>query len=108
MSLVGGTLAVAGKYLLKKALDGSFRAATTRSGQFLREKKARLIVTRDDVEASLGLHIQNVQNWCDEISFSGLNKAKLTSQVFIELDLFVIPQRQRLENEKVQTLRFSK
>src|SRR5687768_11972928 len=51
---------------------------------------------------------KNVQNWCDEISFSGLNKAKLTSQVFIELDLFVIPQRQRLENEKVQTLRFSK
>lgn len=109
MSIIGGTVAAGmiKQYLLKKALDTSFRTATTRSRQFLREKKARLTVTREDVEASLGLHVQNVQNWCDEISFSGLKKAKLTSQVFIELDLFVIPQRHRLEDEKVQTLRFS-
>ena len=109
MSLIGSTVAavVIKQYLLKKVLDASFRAANNRARQILREKKARLTVTREDVEASLGLHIQNVQSWCEEISFSGLKKAKLTNEVFIELDLFVIPQRARLDDEKVETLRFS-
>ena len=81
------------EYLVTKTLDASFSLAKEAVRGILREKKVRLTTTRDEIQASLEMHIQSINNWSEEVSFNDLRKAKLTTEVFIPLDLFVYPRR---------------
>lgn len=97
------------EYLVKKALDASFIVAKEAVRGILREKKVRLTTTRDEIQASLEMHIQSINNWSEEVSFNDLRKAKLTTEVFIPLDLFVYPRRIRIHaHESIQSIPLAK
>jgi hypothetical protein len=97
------------EYLTKKALDASFRSAKSLAKRILEEKKGKLVTTREQVEESLNIHLTSVHNWSSEVSFSDLKRAKLTSEIFIELDLYVYPRRIRLTaHETIKSIALSK
>lgn len=79
------------EYLLKKVADFVFDHVSTA----LRQSKAELHASVDDLEVSLDHHLRFVKNWCGEISFADLKAAKATSDVFIPLDLSLSPKRVR-------------
>jgi hypothetical protein len=94
-----------GEYILAKALDRSFAAAKDVTKRILSAKQSKLRTTRMEIEESLTLHLRSIKNWSDEVSFSGIKKAKSTIDIFVELDLYVYPRRLRIEeNEQIQSI----
>lgn len=89
------------EYLLNKVLDTSFSAAKDVTKKFLNQKKSKLLTTRTDIEDSLGLHLRSIKNWSEEVSLSDLKKAKRTTDIFIELDLYVYPRRIRIDANEI-------
>lgn len=88
------------EYLIKKALDASFKAAKNTGVALLREKGAKLRSNQSDFEQSLDLHLKSIKNWSEEVSFTDLREAKRTTDIFIELDLYVQPRRVRIDEEE--------
>jgi predicted NACHT family NTPase len=81
-----------GEYILKKALDASLDVVK----KVLRESKTKLLTTRDELEQSIYIHLKSVKNWSGEVSFSDIKQAKRTTDVYIELDLYVYPIHRRI------------
>jgi hypothetical protein len=88
------------EYLIKKALDYSFDAAKEIATKILNESKSTLLTTREDVEGSLDIHLRSVMNWSGAVSFSDLKKAKRTTEIYIDLDLDVLPRRMRIDPDE--------
>src|ERR1044072_8454758 len=84
------------EYLLKKVLDASINVAK----RVLRKSGSKLLTVTNDIEESLAYHLQAVKNWSSEVTFTDLKKAKYTTDIFIELDLFVYPRRVRIHNDE--------
>src|SRR6185369_5133092 len=87
------------EYLLKKALDVAFDYAK----KALRKTDSKLITTREELEESVNLHLRSVNSWSTEVSFSDLKSAKLTSEIFIDLGLYVYPRHIRM-GEEIETI----
>lgn len=65
----------------------------------------KLDTSNKNIEQALSQHIQNVKNWSNEITFKDLKNSKQTTNVFIPLDLFIYPQRIRMDiNENIQVI----
>lgn len=97
------------EYIAKKTLDLSFALAKDKAKNILSEKGAKLSTRRADIEESLTLHIRSIKNWAEEISFADLKKTKLTTDVYIELDIFVYPRHIRItRTEKIETISLQK
>lgn len=89
------------EYLLKKTLD----AAIDKAKKSLREADCRLVTSRDDIQESIEHHLKYVKNWAGEISFADLKKAKRTTDIFIDLDVFVYPRRLRIfQQEDIESI----
>jgi DNA polymerase III delta prime subunit len=90
-----------GEYILKRLLD----SALERGKNYLQESDSKLIPTRADQESSISNHLGAVNNWSREVTFADLKKAKRTTDIFIELDLFVYPRRVRISpEEKIESI----
>ncbi|MFC2155692.1 NACHT domain-containing protein [Acidobacteriota bacterium] len=88
-------------YVFSRLLDTSIEKAK----KILKESNSRLLITKRDLEDAINYHLKAVENWSAEISFNDLKKAKLTSRVFIDLDVFVYPRRVRIEvDEKIEKI----
>lgn len=90
---------------MKKTLDASFTTTKRVAANLLASKQSKLRTSRTDVEESLLLHLRSIKNWSAEVSFSDLQKAKQTTKVFIQLDLYLYPRRMRIEpNETIEVM----
>jgi len=97
------------EYLIKKALDYSFDAAKEVVTKILNESKCTFLTTREDVEGSLDIHFRSVMNWSGIVSFSDLKKAKRTTDIYVGLDLDVLPKRMRIDtDERVESIAIKK
>jgi len=59
-----------------------------------------LKVSCENLEEHLNTHIKYVKNWSSEISFKDMPKSKRTSEVYIELDLNITPERLKFDEEE--------
>lgn len=82
--------------LIEKVLDKALGYAK----KIFRESGTKLRATKDEIEESIVHHIRSVNTWSAEVSFYGLKKAKDTTDIFIELDLFVYPRRMRIDSQE--------
>lgn len=99
------------EYLIKKALD----EVLVIGKKALRETGAKLLSNKNDIEEAVTHHLSGVTTWSGEISFTDLKEAKRTEDIFIELDTFVYPRRNRIVQEEsipqtslIETLKTSK
>lgn len=63
----------------------------------------QLVSSYDDVYKSLNFNIKNTVNWCKDVTFKDLPKAKSLSRTYISLDFYVSIQRvhiQEFENKR--------
>src|ERR1035438_10690545 len=56
--------------------------------------------TKERLETAIADHEREVRIWSEEISFKDLQKPKATSQVFVPLDIYLLPRRQRLSAQE--------
>ena len=85
------------EYLIKKVLDTALDSAKG----FLKESGSKLVTTREDIQQSINYHLRSVKNWSGEVSFNDLKKAKRTTDIYIELDLYVMPRRRRINADEI-------
>lgn len=52
---------------------------------------ATFSTTRQTLENSLKQHIESIKNWCQIVRFSDLKNAKSISQIYVELDTYLMP-----------------
>lgn len=93
-------------YLFKKALDAAIEAAKKKlTEKTLKENETKLNVTVSDLEESIQHHLQLVKNWSQEVTFNDLKRPRLTSDIFVQLDISVFPTRMRASpTEKIEQI----
>jgi predicted NACHT family NTPase len=67
---------------------------------FLSRWGAGVASTQERLETAISEHQREVRNWSEEISFKDLAKPKATSEVFVPLDIYLLPQRQHVSAEE--------
>lgn len=91
--------------LLSKSVD----AVIASIKYLLKKNDFKLEIGKDDFEKSIEYHLRDVKNWSQEITFSDLKRAKLTSNIYIDLDLYLYPRKIKIsKEEKIDILPFNK
>jgi predicted NACHT family NTPase len=90
--------------IIKEGLSATFRAIKN----LLADSDRKLLSSTQDMEQALYDHLQFVENWSAEVSFSDLKNDRHINDIFVELDLFLQPMRFRHEEETVETIPFRK
>lgn len=63
----------------------------------------------DSLLKSLTYHIVSIKNWAKEVSFNDSKEAKYTKDIYVELDIFLYPQRIRVsDDEEIMTIPLKK
>src|SRR5687768_4353114 len=91
-------------YLLEKGLDAAIRALVKAAKNLLSESGSAFLTTSEELEISIIQHQTLIKNWSREISFTDLKQAKSTTDVFIDLSLYLYPRRVRVhQDESIQS-----
>ena len=93
------------EYILTKIVDVVF----DQTQKHLETKyKLYLISTKNDSKDAINDHLYLVGEWANEISFKDLKKSKALTKTYIELELFLLPQKDHYsEKEAINKLRFN-
>src|ERR1019366_10574999 len=68
--------------------------------QYLSRWRVDVSSTQERLVTSIAEHQREVKNWSEEISFKDLLKPKATSQVFVPLDIYLLPRRLRFSAQE--------
>lgn len=86
-------------YATSLAVDLSKQAITSVTS-YLKHWRVQVASTQERLEAAIAAHQKEVKCWSEEISFKDLAKPKATSEVFVPLDIYLLPQRQHVNKEE--------
>jgi NACHT domain len=67
---------------------------------YLSRWKVSISSSQERLEAALAEHQKEVKAWSEEISFKDLLRPKATSDVFVPLDIYLLPRRQRFSDSE--------
>lgn len=76
------------------------KQAVAAMAQHLKHWGVQVCSTQERLESAIAAHEREVRSWSEEISFKDLAKPKTTSEVFVPLDIYLLPQRQHLGKEE--------
>lgn len=68
--------------------------------RYLSRWNVTLDSTQERLENAINEHQKEVKNWSEEISFKDLLRPKATSEVFVPLDIYLLPRRQRFSDSE--------
>ena len=71
------------------------KQAITLLAQYLSRWNVNLSSSQERLETAISEHQKEVKTWSEEISFKDLLRPKVTSEVFVPLDMYLLPRRQR-------------
>jgi hypothetical protein len=66
--------------------------------QYLGRWNVSLSSSQERLDAAIAEHQREVKSWSEEISFKDLLRPKATSEVFVPLDIYLLPRRQRFSD----------
>ena len=84
----------------KQGLSRLVKLGFDQADEALSRWNVRLNTTSDLVHQAIAEHITEVKNWSGEISFRDLQRPKSISEVFVPLDIFLLPRRNRFSGEE--------
>ena len=68
--------------------------------QYLLRWNVSVSSSQERLETAIAEHQKEVKNWSEEISFKDLLRPKVTSEVFVPLDIYLLPRRQRFSDSE--------
>lgn len=87
--------------LTEVLLDLILDKAIKTTAKYFREKKLSIGSTGRDLEQAISSHIQQVFNWSNEVTFKDLYDSKLTSKVFIDLEVYLMPIKNKMDSSEI-------
>jgi hypothetical protein len=63
---------------------------------YLSRWKVDVSSSQERFEAAIAQHQREVKNWSGQISFKDILQPKTTSEVFVPLDIYLLPRRQHV------------
>ena len=67
---------------------------------YLSRWKVDVSSTQERLESAIDEHQREVKSWSEEIAFKDLLKPKATSEIFVPLNIYLLPRRQRISVEE--------
>lgn len=64
------------------------------------EAKADLIAVEESIITNMSKHTENVRHWCDFVSFRDMSGNKSLQQIYVELDIFLMPLRTHIDRKE--------
>ncbi len=77
------------------AIDLAKRAVTSLR-EYLSRWNVNVTSTQERLEAAIAAHQREIRTWSEEISFKDLLRPKSTAEVFVPLDIYLLPRRQHI------------
>jgi hypothetical protein len=68
--------------------------------RYLSRWNVTLSSSQERLETAVAEHQKEIKNWSEEISFKDLLRPKVTSEVFVPLDIYLLPRRQRFSDSE--------
>jgi hypothetical protein len=68
--------------------------------QYLSRWNVSLSSSQERLDTAIAEHQKEIRNWSGEISFKDLLRPKVTSEVFVPLDIYLLPRRQRFSDSE--------
>lgn len=90
--------------ILKKSFDEIYDLLKNS----IKSSVATLKSSINDIEESISIHIKEVSNWSGEVCFKELNRARRTTDIYIDLDLYATPRRSCYGKENIPKLPLTK
>ncbi|MCG8685425.1 MAG: hypothetical protein MI892_11155, partial [Desulfobacterales bacterium] len=84
------------EFIVKTALKEAYDAVK----KLLNKSEFRIITPEKGLSESISFHIQFVDTWSSEISFSDLRQNKKIHNIYVPLDIFLYPSRIRIERSE--------
>src|SRR5208283_2083993 len=67
---------------------------------YLGRWKVDVTSSQERLQSAINEHQRDVRRWSEEISFKDLLKPRVTSDVFVPLNIYLLPRRQRISPEE--------
>lgn len=83
--------------LIQYAIDEAIKSCA----RFLKETGLKFSSSAKEVELALTTHTNQLNNWSKQISFNDLRKAKRTMDVFVDIDISLMPRRNRIDSYEI-------
>jgi hypothetical protein len=68
--------------------------------QMLSRWNVEVSSTEERLQAAIAEHQREVRSWSEEISFKDLQRPKTTTEVFVPLDIYLLPRKQRISSDE--------
>ncbi|MCW3121613.1 MAG: hypothetical protein JWQ38_1105 [Flavipsychrobacter sp.] len=85
---------------IKKTVDKATKAVS----KLLKEKEVTFKHSYIDIENSISKHLQQIITWSDEINFKDISSIKRLADIFINIDIYLMPQKLKLDNETLEKI----
>lgn len=69
-------------------------------GQLVARWNVAVSSSEEGINSAIAAHLLEVRRWSEEISFKDLLKPKSTSDIFVPLDIYLLPRRQRFSRHE--------
>ena len=79
----------------KQVVSQLIKFGLDRATNFLSKSNTALKTTEQRIHFAIESHTREVASWSSEISFKDLQRPKATSEVFVPLDIYLLPRRNR-------------
>jgi hypothetical protein len=84
-------------YISRESLTAVLDAARKKLGEKTRKQnKTQTDTTVEDLEESIQQHLHFVNNWSKEVNFSDLKRPRRIDEIFVQIDISVLPKRRRI------------
>ncbi len=70
-------------------------------------KYARVEISPSQIENSIGIHEKKVRNWSKDISFKDIGESKSLIQVYVQLDFYLSPVKNRIDDKESEKVSLS-
>lgn len=68
--------------------------------KYFKRQQIKFETSNKDIENSISTHLKKVANWCDEVKFKDVQRAKTISDIFVDVDVYLMPRKNQLEKEE--------
>lgn len=84
------------EFIIKESAKQIFKYSL----EFFKKNAGKFLSKETDIYSSLNAHVQKIKNWSSEINFKDLQSSKSITNTFINLDMYVYPRVNRMEEDE--------
>ena len=94
--------------ILAESVKQLVKHVFNKGNEYLKNTDVEMSYDALRLRESLIQHVTFVKNWSKEVSFNEAREAKSTTEIYVELDIYLYPTRIRMPDEQIDTIPLKK